>query len=98
MVAGYDLWPKSNQITEYLAEARIQEKLLLMEYLREGIMLKHNINAKILYGLRAEEKRSLVLSPAPNLCVVPVLTVFMALAFLGLPSLSVHTNPRVHRC
>lgn len=29
MVAGYDLWPKSNQITEYFVGARFQEKFTL---------------------------------------------------------------------
>lgn len=36
MVAGFDLWSKSNQIAEFFAGARLQEKLLLMEHLRQA--------------------------------------------------------------
>lgn len=94
MVAGYDLWPENNQISEYFAGERFQEKLLLMEHLRLAThfymliyMLQHKINAKNLDDIGAGEKCSLVLSPAPNLCIAPALIFFTALAFLGLPSL-----------
>jgi len=103
-VAGYDLWPKSNQIAEYFAGARFQEKLLLLEHLRQAThfyvlvyMLKHNINVKTLDGFGAGDKCSLVLSPAPNLCIVPALIFFTALAFLGLPSPSLNKKSRAQR-
>lgn len=91
MVAGFDLWSKSNQIAEYFAGARLQEKLLLMEHLRQATyfymliyMLKHNINVKILDDFGAGEKCSLVLSPDPNLCIASVFTLFSDLwHFLG---------------
>lgn len=91
MVAGFDLWPKRNQIAEYFAGARLQEKLLLMEHLRQAIhfymliyMLKHNINVKTLDDFGAGEKCSLVLLPDPKLCIASVLTLFSELwHFLG---------------
>lgn len=104
MVAGYDLWPKSNQITEYFAGARFHEKLLLMEHLRQAThfymliyMLKLNINVKNLDGYGAGKKCSLVLFPAPNLCIAPAPTFFTALAFLGLPSFSLNKSSRAQR-
>lgn len=73
MVAGVDLWPKSNQIAEYFAGARLQEKLLLMEHLRQAThfymfiyMLRYNINVKTLDDFGAGEKCSLVLPSDPN--------------------------------
>lgn len=91
MVAGFDLWPKSNQFAEHFAGARLQEKLLLMEHLRQAThfymliyMLKHNINVKTLDDFGAEQKCSLVLSSDPNLCMASVLTLFSELwHFLG---------------
>lgn len=76
MVAGYDLWPKSNQITEYFAGARLQ---LLMEHCRKVThfymliyMLKHNINVKTLGVHGTGEKYSLVLCLNLNQCIAPV--------------------------
>lgn len=91
MVAGFDLWSKSNQIAEYFAGARLQEKLLLMEHLRQAThfymltyMLKHNINGKILGDFGAGEKYSLLLPPDPNLCIASVHSLFSDLwHFLG---------------
>lgn len=104
VLAGYDLWPKSNQIAEYFSGRRFQEKLLLMEHLKQEThfymliyMLKHNINVKNLDGFRAGEKCSLALSAATNWCLAPALIFFTALAFPGLPSLSLNKNSRVQR-
>lgn len=83
---------------------KISREITLMEHLRQAThfymliyMLKHNINVKNLDGFGVEEKCSLVFSPAPNLCIAPALIFLTALAFLGLPSLSLNKNSRVQR-
>lgn len=103
MVAGYDLWPENNQISEYFAGERFQEKLLLMEHLRLAThfymliyMLQHKINAKNLDYFGAGEKCSLVLSPAANLCTTPALIFSQLWHFLGFHH-SLNKNSRVQR-